>query len=163
MIDYNDDTYTSADSSRINSASTRVTTPGLTVAFPQPTPSSLTPVEEQNIQEFVEKEPKTFTKPLTEVEGMVGKSGKVYAASDSTAVSLEKFRVNSAGTPDSANMADPPAPNEIGLSNLTPRQDDRQDQSDTLNRTLHQVSHRHVSNALRILTRSLVQATLSVL
>lgn len=114
----------------------------LTVAFPSV--PSLTPVEVQlhRGRTKFQEQPATFERPFEDVEGMIGRSTKVYAASDSATASLEQFRLGSTSRQSSEGpaMDDPPPQPEIGMSNLSPRHDvDRQDPSDTLNRTLHQV------------------------
>lgn len=75
--------------------------------------------------------------------GMIGRSTKVYATDEGATTMTETER----GKGYYTSMAqDEPTPTEIGMSNLSPRQETPQasDTSDTLARTLHQVSLFHM-------------------
>ena len=110
----------------------------LVVSYPSPAESTLTPVEQESLPDtsrISSAVPATFTKELDNEEVMLGRSTKVYASPDSTALSLQHFRLRSPNqSSDNMSMQDPPPPSSIAMSNLGP-----QEPSETLNRTLHQV------------------------
>lgn len=124
-----------ASSSR--ESSRNIETTSLVVSLPA---ENLAPVEQaladsNSYSEFVhtdsDKYPPTIQVPIGSVDGMVGRSTKVYAT-DETA-SIEGLNHSF------VEMEEPPAPNDIGMSNLAPKQDDKTAQEDALNTTLHQV------------------------
>lgn len=145
-VDYSEHATSSENllaSSRSSLSATIETRSGLSVALPCTPQTSLTPLEVESRLSGKESPcPSIYTKPLEDTDGdMVGRMSKVYATSDSAAASLEQFRLHlqGGGSSEPVEMGDPPAPQEIAMANISPRHDDRQEQSDTLNRTLHQV------------------------
>lgn len=108
------------------------TAAGVSIALHVPV-SPLTPVESSDLV----TDTATFSVSLEDAdEGvMVGRSTKVYATSE-VGSREELLQTYSRSTTD----MEPPEPTEIPMASLSPRQDDRQDPSETLNRTLHQVS-----------------------
>lgn len=95
-------------------------------------PGALSPVDQVEAKLGLEvPDPPVYIKNPSSDRGMIGRSSKVYTTDDGASNSAKEL----------LNMAEP-APTEIGMSNLSPRQDTGQvaEASDTLTRTLHQVS-----------------------
>jgi len=147
----NSNTHSASDSATTNTLSHKITgeshsSSGLLVSLPKDVERCLTPVEQPSSTaqpppsgtskandtevDFVASGTPTYFVPIEDADVMVGRSSKVYATSDSTSASREQLH---------SNMADPPEPNLIAMSDLPPRQDERPEQSDALTSTLHQV------------------------